>query len=219
MNQAPTDRPVVYPETDGRPMPDGEYQSVTWRYLVAALKNHFRGRGVYAAGDLFVYLEEGNPRNCIAPDLFVVLGAGDHLRDTYKVWEEPGGLPDFVLEIVSPSTWRQDLGPKRERYASLGVTEYWLHDPHARHLRPPLAGHRLVDGVYEALPVRDTLRGPSIRSDVLRLELCLDGERLRFFDPARERFLRSYEEAEARIEEAEARIAELERALAPGDDR
>ena len=139
MTQNPTDRPVVYPETDGRPMPDGEYQSVTWRYLVAALKNHFRGRGVYAAGDLFVYLEEGNPRNCIAPDLFVVVGAGDHLRDTYKVWEEPGGLPDFVLEIVSPSTWRQDLGSKRERYASLGVTEYWLHDPHARHLRPPLA--------------------------------------------------------------------------------
>lgn len=37
MTQTPTDRPVVYPETDGRPMPDGEYQSVTWRYLVEAL--------------------------------------------------------------------------------------------------------------------------------------------------------------------------------------
>ena len=90
------------------------------------------------------------------------------------------------------------------------MTEYWLHDPHARHLRPPLAGHRLVAGVYEALPVRDTLRGPSIRSDVLGLELCLDGERLRFFDPTAERFLRSYEESEARI-------AELEQALTARD--
>lgn len=58
--------------------------------------------------------------------------------------------------------------------------------------------------------MRDTLRGPSIRSDVLGLELCLDGERLRFFDPAGERFLRSYEEAEARI-------AELEQALTARD--
>ena len=206
-------RPIVYPETDGQPMPDGEYQSVTWRYLLDALKAHFRGRGVYAAGDLFVYLEEGNPRNCIAPDLFVVLGASDHKRDTYKVWEERAGMPDFALEIVSPSTWRTDLGAKRARYASLGVGEYWLHDPHGRFLQPALAGYRLVDGSYEPLPSRDGARGVSIRSDVLGLDLLLEGERLRFFDPVGRRFLRTYEEAETRIEEAEARIAELERML------
>ena len=90
MTEAVPRGPIVYPETDGLPMPDGEYQSITWRYLLDALKAHYRGRGVYAAGDLFVYLEEGNPKNCIAPDLFVVLGASDHKRDTYKVWEEPG---------------------------------------------------------------------------------------------------------------------------------
>ena len=136
-------------------MPDGEYQSITWRYVLNALKSHYRGRGVYAAGNLFVYLEEGNPKNCIAPDLFVVLGS-DHKRDTYKVWEEPGGMPDFVLEIVSPSTWRRDLGAKRARYAALGVGEYWLHDPPRplpatrarripagrRHLRGAAVAHR-----------------------------------------------------------------------------
>ena len=96
--------PVEYPETDGRPMPDGDYQGETYRYLVEALRTHFHARpDVYVSGDLFVYLEEGNPRNCVAPDLFVVFGAGNHKRDTYKVWEEPAGVPDFVLEIVSPS--------------------------------------------------------------------------------------------------------------------
>ena len=213
MTEAAPIRPIVYPETDGRPMPDGEYQSVTWRHLVEALKHHYRGRGVYAAGDLFVYLEEGNPRNCIAPDLFVVLGASDHKRDTYKVWEEPGGMPDFVLEIVSPSTWRVDLGAKRARYASLGVREYWLHDPHGRYLQPALAGHRLVDGSYVPLPSRVGAPGLSIRSEVLGLDLLLDGERLRFFDPVGERLLPTYEEARARMVEAEARVAELERML------
>lgn len=199
-------RPIVYPETDGQPMPDGEYQSITWRYVLNALKSHYRGRGVYAAGNLFVYLEEGNPRNRIAPDLFVVVGASDHKRDTYKVWEEPGGIPDLTLEIVSPSTWRTDLGAKRARYASLGVSEYWLHDPHGRFLQPALAGYRLVDGSYEPLPSRVGARGRSIRSDVLALDLLLDGERLRFFDPVSERFLPTYDEVQARV-------AELERLL------
>lgn len=206
MTEAAPPGPIVYPETDGRPIPDGEYQSVTWRYVLDALKAHFHGRGVYAAGDLFVYLEEGNPRNCIAPDLFVVLGASDHKRDTYKVWEEPAGMPDFALEIVSPSTWRTDLGAKRARYAALGVREYWLHDPHGRYLQPALAGHRLVEGRYVALPSRIGARGRSIRSDVLGLDLLLEGERLRFFDPVGERFLPTYDEVQARV-------AELERLL------
>lgn len=129
-------------------------------------------------------------------------------------------MPDFVLEIVSPSTWRRDLGAKRARYAALGVGEYWLHDPHGRYLQPALAGYRLVGGTYVALQSRIGTRGPSIRSDVLGLDLLLDGERLRFFDPADQRFLPTYDEAEsgraeaeARNERAQARIAELERLL------
>ena len=218
MTEAVPPKPIFYPETDGLPMPDGEYQSITWRYVLDALKTHYRGRGVYAAGDLFVYLEEGNPKNCIAPDLFVVLGASDHKRDTYKVWEEPGGMPDFALEIVSPSTWRTDLGAKRARYAALGVGEYWLHDPHGRYLQPALAGYRLVDGAYVPLQSRIGARGRSITSDVLGLELLLDDGRLRFFDPVRERFLPTYDEAKAGIAEAEARIAELERMLRERSD-
>lgn len=211
---------IEYPETDGLPMPDGEYQSEAWRHLVGILKFHYRARDVYAAGNLFIYLEEGNAGNRVAPDLFVVLGASDHRRDTYKVWEEPGGMPDFVLEILSPSTWRKDLGPKMQRYASLGVGEYWLHDPHARFLRPGLAGRRLVDGAYVELPPVETPRGRSIRSDVLGLDLFLDGEELRFFDPVEQRALPSLEEISAEyhrqrgeLDAAHARIAELERAL------
>ena len=214
-------RPVLYPETDGRPMPDADYQGDACYYVVPALKAWFRTHpDVYATGDLFIYLEEGNPRNRIAPDAFVVLGAANHRRETYRLWEEPAGAPDFVLEIVSPSTWRTDLGAKRERYATLGVTEYWLHDPHGRHLQPALAGYRLAEGAYVPLPATETPAGIAMRSDMLGLELRLDGDDLRLFDPVSGEYLRNLVEseagrraAEADLRNAKARIAELEHAL------
>ena len=221
-------RPVLYPETDGQPMPDGDYQAEAFCYLVPALKAWFRKRpDVYASGDLFIYLEEGNPRNCIAPDAFVVLGAANHPRDTYLLWKEPAGMPDFVLEIVSPSTWRTDLGAKRERYAALGVTEYWLHDPHGRHLQPALAGYRLAEGTYVPLPATGTPEGMIMRSEVLGLELHLDGNDLRLVDPVSGERLPTFMEseagrlaaeagrrtAEADLRTAKARIAALERQL------
>ncbi len=205
-------RPVLYPETDGQPMPDGDYQGDTYCYVVPALKAWFRSRpDVYASGDLFIYLEENDPGNCIAPDAFVVLGAANHPRETYRLWEEPAGVPDFVLEIVSPSTWRTDLGAKREKYAALGVREYWLHDPHGRHLQPALAGYRLDGSAYVPLPATEMPGGIAMRSDVLGLELHLDGDDLRLFDPASGERLRSLAESEADLRTAKARIAELER--------
>jgi Uma2 family endonuclease len=39
------------------------------------------------------------------------------------------GAPDLVIEILSPSTRRRDLGEKRARYELLGVLEYWAFDP------------------------------------------------------------------------------------------
>ena len=58
----------------------------------------------------------------------MVVGAPGHLRDSYRLWNEPKG-PDFVLEVTSASTRREDERRKREVYASLGVAEYFLYDP------------------------------------------------------------------------------------------
>ena len=80
------------------------------------------------SGDLLVYHEEGNPRASVVPDVFVVFGAESRMRRVYKLWEEPKA-PDFVLEVASPSTWKDDEGPKRELYERLGVREYFQHDP------------------------------------------------------------------------------------------
>ena len=45
------------------------------------------------------------------------------------------GAPDMVLEIVSPSSVKQDTEELRERYWQAGVTEYWLVDVRGDQLR------------------------------------------------------------------------------------
>ncbi len=42
------------------------------------------------------------------------------------------GAPDFVLEIISPSTGKKDYFIKLNQYISAGVREYWIVDPYQK---------------------------------------------------------------------------------------
>jgi Uma2 family endonuclease len=42
------------------------------------------------------------------------------------------GGPDLVIEVISPSSAHADKTSKRDTYATAGVREYWLVDPHLR---------------------------------------------------------------------------------------
>ena len=155
----------------------------------------------------------------VAPDVYVVLGAPGHMRDSYLLWNEPKG-PDFVLEVTSASTRRDDERRKREVYAALGVNEYFLYDPRGEYLTPPLQGYRLRDGEYQLLSAVTVLpgRGVAVHSEVLGIEFrdVREERRLRLHDPAagqelltyRESALAREEEAAARRQEAEARRQE-----------
>ena len=217
---ASTPRPptVDYPDSDGQPVAETDFQRIPLWYANDVLARHFRNRSdVYVSANMFVYFEEGNPKAVVAPDVFVVLGAPDHRRRSYKVWEEPKG-PDFVLEITSHSTRSADQGPKRRVYEALGVREYWLFDPTGDYLVPPLQGLRLSAGRYVRLPSSTSLDGSLTScSEVLGLDLRAADGRLRLHDPATGQDLLSSEELEDRLEQeararrtAEARVAELE---------
>ncbi len=52
--------------------------------------------------------------------------------------------PDFIAEILSPSTAERDRGIKFEDYAAHGVGEYWLIDPEAEVVEQ----YVLEDGQY-----------------------------------------------------------------------
>jgi len=44
------------------------------------------------------------------------------------------GAPDFILEVISPSTRRKDYTKKLQKYIDAGVREYWILDPYTERL-------------------------------------------------------------------------------------
>ena len=214
---------IVYPETDGMPLPDGETQSPIFVAIQGMLTGFFsKIRGARVNGDTFIYFIEGNPRRSVSPDCYVVLGLSDEViasierRNSYLLWEV-GKPPDFVLEIGSPSTSSVDLGSKRDLYAEIGVPEYWRYDPTGGdYYGEPLVGERLVDGEYARFPmVYEDDGSVWSHSDALNLDLrWLDGE-LRFRDSVSGQWLLTYQEQQERAErERDGRLAEAARANA-----
>ena len=200
---------VEYPCSDGQPMAETDIHGACMMYVTCALRGWFKRRGrtdVYVGSNNFLYYEQGNPRAVVSPDVYVVVGVPAHLRDTYLLWNEPKG-PDFVLEVTSASTRRVDERRKRDVYAALGVSEYFLYDPRTEYLTPPLQGWRLRDGAYRPLPSVTVLAGRevAVASEVLGLELRDEREArmVRLRDPATGQDLLTYEELEARLRDLE----------------
>ena len=222
-------KPVVYPESDGKPMAESEVHIDELIRLIQTLRDAFADRAdVYVVGDLLLYYEEGNPRASVAPDVMVVKGVPKlPRRRIYKLWEE-GAPPAVVIEVTSRSTRREDVTKKWQLYTRLGVREYFLYDPLGEYLRPALQGFRLVAGEY--VPMETDAEG-ALLSDELGMRLLLQDGRLRLFDrqtgaPLLDPAERAAAEAEARRRAearaaaeaeargvAEARIAELEALL------
>ena len=209
---------IVYPETDGMPLPDGEYQAPLYVRILSTLRAHFREiPGARVNGDTFIYYVEGDPRRSVSPDCYVALELSDESlesierHNTYLLWEV-GKAPDFILEIGSSSTASRDMGSKRDLYAELGVSEYWRYDETGGDFYgEPLVGERLVDGEYRRLDLHREGDGRvRAHSDVLGLDLMWEEGELRFWDPVVETWLLSHEEAQARADEEFVRAEEAQ---------
>ena len=145
------------------------------------------------------------------PDLLVAVGVNPALweaRNGYLIPEQ-GKPPDFVLEIASESTGRDDETVKRDDYEGMGVTEYWRFDHTGGEFHSaPLAGDMLVDGRYRAIEIArigdEIYRG---HSEALKLDLCWEYGRLRWYDPVAGRYLLTVEEIEDERVAAERRAA------------
>ena len=224
------------PSSEDEPVPHNTRQAVAIVDCFDSLQRHWRGRlDVFVGLDQFLYWDPaykpgtkgGNPPT--APDVYVAFDVANRHRNSYVVWEE-GKPPDFVLEVVSPSSRRRDEKEKPGVYAEIGVPEFFLYDSEGK-LKPALSGFELRvgrDGAcpkYRRLPEEQFPGGAvGVRSEVLGLCLCtkppgpepLDGS-LCWYDPAAGEFLPTRHEladgkrrAEARAEASDARVAELE---------
>lgn len=83
----------------------------------------------------------------VQPDLIVVLKDRARMITPTKI----NGVPDLVVEILSPSTTSHDTELKKQLYERTGVGEYWIADPENQKLER----YRLVDGAYRLEPHAD----------------------------------------------------------------
>jgi Uma2 family endonuclease len=188
---ATVDRKIDYPTSDGRPMAETDWHRDLMTAQIAVLKMWYaKVRRVYVSGNLLLYYEPGNKRRHVAPDVFVVRGISKRKRLYYLLWEE-GKSPEMIIELTSKSTRKEDVDTKFILYRDvLKVQEYFLFDPFAEYLKPPLRGYRLTDGEY--VPIEPVAR--RLPSEVTGLHLERDGTMLRLYDPATQRWLPTLEE-------------------------
>lgn len=93
--------------------------------LLTAIHQHIKDHG----GDCKAYPApfavnlDADDENWVEPDISVIC-------DKNKLTDRGCcGAPDFIIEIVSPSSRRHDYSVKNTLYSQAGVREYWIVDP------------------------------------------------------------------------------------------
>ena len=105
--------------------------------IAVLFSNYLRGKPCTVIPDgTDLYLTE---EDRFVPDVMVVCDRDKIRRDGVH------GAPDLVVEVLSPSTMRNDRMGKKEVYQTCGVREYWLVDPENRTIEQYL----LQDGKLE----------------------------------------------------------------------
>jgi len=106
------------------PTPNPDHQELLIR-LVFELETYRRSTG---AGTLLIAPTDVviSGMDIVQPDLLFIAKGG-----RAQVGSHVAGVPDLVVEILSPSTRRYDEVTKRNLYESAGVGEYWLVDREA----------------------------------------------------------------------------------------
>ncbi len=221
-----------------RTMSEGRPHKKAKSRAVDMLGLHFKamGRVIYLAEEMAAVYPGAEP---FTPDVLAVLDVEPTEDDERLAWvvaDEGRGL-DFVLEVLHRGDRKKDLVDNVDRYARLGIPEYFVYD----RAKQQIHGHRLASAVTtgEAAGPPGARRYQRIvpqsgryHSAVLGLDLVLQGGSLRFYQGMAELIgsndlidrltdmveslgLKA-EEAESKIEEAEAKVeqAKFDQALA-----
>jgi Uma2 family endonuclease len=184
------------------------------------VERHFkrRGRGLFLASNLLIeYPEEPG----FAPDLVAVVDVpvGEE-RTSWHVEREGRGI-DLALEVLFNGDQKKDLRGNVERYARLGIPEYFVFDGK----RSRISAWRLPPGQERYAPI--VPQSGAYPSQVLGVEFAVVEGRLRVFQDGLEvasaedeigRLGRLVDERERTLAaEAERATAEAERATAEAE--
>ena len=163
-----------------------------------------------------IFSEAGRARpSRLAPDVFVALKTPRQpTRSDYEV--DRLGPPDFVLEVLSRSTWEHDTGRKLDCYQRMGVRECLLFDVTGEDLAglgKALWGYALTPSTRLPLEEQTLPNGAvGVRSDVLGL-CAYVAERTPPAEPGQTWALamRWHDSATGRVIQSEAEHANIER--------
>lgn len=104
------------------PSPSLRHQRIIWELVLRIgeyTKRHSSWLGVVAPADVVF-----DQRNVVEPDLFIARRDINEGRD----YVDPGSMA-LAIEVISPSTAKQDRNAKRKLYQKFDVPEYWIVDP------------------------------------------------------------------------------------------
>ena len=142
----PEGGPFRYEIIDGElcmtPSPNTRHQEISWNlsgFFWSFLKRRPIGRSFSAPYDVVF---SNDPLQVVEPDLVFV--SKEHLSIIGE--KNIQGVPDLLVEILSPSTETADRRVKHSLYERFGVPEYWIVDPATNTIQV----FRLADGHYPA---------------------------------------------------------------------
>jgi len=104
---------------------------------------------------------ELSDHDIVQPDLVVVLAKNKPIIIPSRI----KGIPDLLVEILSPSSVKLDRVHKMHAYEQTGVPEFWIVDPTQRTIEQ----YVLVDGVYQLQPAADKIELTTLKNIVVKL--------------------------------------------------
>ena len=221
---SPSERDRLYKHIKPLPSPPPRDPFVVNQFPHSSRANYilswvFKDRpDVFWGGEGFLCIDTRPGSIRFVPDCMVAFGVDPmyvFARNGYVI-SEMGKPPEFVMEIGSRTTGRVDISRKREGYASFGVPEYWRFDETGGDYHgQPLAGDRLVDGVYQPIPLHHESDGTIWgHSAILGLDIYWQNKKLRIKDPVTGEFFPEYNEI---MEERDTAVSEREAAIRERD--
>lgn len=199
------EKEIVYPEQREDDMGETSIHIRLVATFLSILKLFLKRReDVFITANMNLYYEKGNPNKWYAPDILIAFGVPNHERSSYKIWEEKVS-PQVIFEVSSERTWKADVSEKLEIYGQLGVEEYYILDPEFKYLPAPLLAFNLQGERLLTVPVNnDRIFSPRLGLEIVRTE-----NSFRLFDPNKNEFLRTLDEAESEVERLKAEIEKL----------
>jgi Uma2 family endonuclease len=142
------------------PAPSTYHQTVSKRLQYQLYQQiELRDLGLLFDAPIDIQLSEND---IVQPDLVVLLNAKKSIITPTKI----KGVPDLLVEIISPSSLENDRVLKKSIYQRMGVAEYWIVDPF-EHTVDQLV---LVNGVYKSRPHTDQLCPVFVNGVVIELD-------------------------------------------------